>query len=70
MYLAMLTKGETGTIARLVGSKQIVKRLTDLGFVPGAEITVRNELAGDLMVDVKGTRLALNRSMAMHILLR
>ena len=44
-----------------------VKHLAELGFVDGAEVKVISRAAGDVIVSVKGARLALNRSMASRI---
>ena len=43
------------------------QHLAELGFVDGAEVKVISRAAGDVIVSVKGARLALNRSMASRI---
>lgn len=43
------------------------KRLRDLGLVPGCEIAVVQESGGDLIIQVKDARIALNKSLARKI---
>ena len=39
-----------------------------LGFVPGAEVSVVSELGGNLILSVKESRIALDKTMAMRIM--
>ena len=64
MPLSFLKGGETGTIAKVRGRGD----LHNLGFVEGAQVTVVSEAAGDLIVEVKGIQVALNRQVAAHII--
>ena len=41
----------------------------ELGFVVGSDVTVVNEIAGNLIVQVKESRLALDKTMANRILI-
>lgn len=68
MPLAMAKAGDTVTIRRITGQEELRRRLTDLGFVENANVTVVSELAGCLIVQVKGSRVALDRGMANQIL--
>lgn len=67
MPLSFLRGGETGTIAKVRGRGDLHHHLESLGFVEGAQVTVVSEAAGDLIVEVKGTQVALNRQVAAHI---
>ena len=60
MPLAMLEKGKKGTIQRLSGPLKTVKHLEDMGFVVG----------GNLIVEIKGTRLAMDMAMANRIIVQ
>ena len=65
--LAMAGTGETVRVACVRGGSDLQQHLAELGFVEGAEVRVVSRAAGDVIVTVKGARLALNRSMASHI---
>lgn len=65
--LAMAGTGETVCVACVRGGSDLRQHLAELGFVEGAEVRVVSRAAGDVIVTVKGARLALNRSMASHI---
>ena len=54
-----LGSGETATIAKVRGKGDLHHHLENLGFVEGARVTVTAEAAGDLIVEVKGTQVAL-----------
>ena len=57
-----------GTIAKVRGRGDLHHHLENLGFVEGAQVTVVSEAAGDLIVEVKGIQVALNRQVAAHII--
>ena len=68
MPLSMAKRGETNYIKRISGKDEIRQHLAELGFVVGECITVVSELDGNLILSVKGTRVALGKSMANRIL--
>lgn len=68
MPLSFLKGGETGTIAKVRGRGELHHHLETLGFVEGAQVKVVSEAAGDLIVEVKGIQVALNRQVAAHII--
>ncbi|RLK63423.1 ferrous iron transport protein A [Atopobacter sp. AH10] len=70
MFLYMLKKGELAEIDRVIGSATWKKRLEDMGFVPGTLIQVVLAQSGNLIVEVRGTRFAINRDMAKHVRIR
>ena len=65
--LAMVGPNEMARVARIRGDADLRQHLAELGFVEGAEVKVISRAAGDVIVSVKGARLALNRSMAGRI---
>lgn len=65
--LAMAGTDDTIRVACVRGDAALRQHLAELGFVEGAEVRVISRAAGDVIVAVKGARLALNRSMASHI---
>lgn len=65
--LALVGVGETARVERVGGDQDLRQRLGGLGFVEGSEVEVVSRAGGDVIVSVKGARLALNRAMASHI---
>ena len=68
MPLAMASVGDTNIIKRITGQDEVKQHLSELGFVVGAEVTVVNELGGNLILNVKESRIALDKTMAMRIM--
>jgi ferrous iron transport protein B len=69
MRLIELEPGEKAVIRRLEGGRSILSRLAALGFTPGAAVTViRNSEHGPMLVSLRGSRVALGRGEAIHIL--
>ena len=69
MPLTMANPGERVTIRRITGKDEVRQHLAELGFVVGSEVTVISELNGNLIVQVKSSRIALDRSMANRIMI-
>lgn len=69
MPLALANAGEENTIKRIGGSPEVKKHLENLGFVVGGNVTVITSLNGNLIVNVKETRVALNDDMARRIMI-
>lgn len=69
MPLSMAKPGETVTIRKITGRDEVRQHLAELGFVVDAAVTVVSELAGNLILQVKDSRVALDRSMAMRIMI-
>ena len=68
MPLSFLRKGQVGKVTNIVGNDEIKAHLKDLGFVLGADISVVNELAGNINVNVKERRVAIDRNLANKIM--
>ena len=66
--LTMAKAGETVTIKKITGKDEVRLHLAELGFVVGSQVTVVNEIAGNLIVQVKESRLALDKTMANRIM--
>ncbi len=65
--LAMVGPDEMARVVGVRGGADLRQHLAELGFVEGSEVKVISRAAGDVIVSVKGARLALNRSMASRI---
>lgn len=66
--LVMVGVGETVTVQRVTGKDATRLHLAELGFVEGAKVTIVNEVSGNLILQVKDSRVALNKDMAMRIM--
>ena len=68
MPLGMASVGDVNIIARITGRDEVRQHLAELGFVVGAEVRVVSEMGGNLILSVEDSRVALNRDMAMRIM--
>lgn len=70
MPLVMMNMGERRTIYKIGGKEETKKFLESLGFVTGGTVAVISEAGGNLIVEVKGTRIAIGRDMAAKIMVQ
>lgn len=68
MPLTMLNAGETNTIKKVGGKEETRRFLENLGFVAGGAVTVVSDIGGNLIVNVKESRVAIGRDMASKIM--
>ena len=68
MPLTMAKTGETVTVGRITGRDEVRQHLAELGFVVGATVKVVSEMAGNVIVQVKDSRVALDQGMANRIM--
>lgn len=68
MPLLMLKKGEECLIKRVGGKTETRKFLENLGFIAGARVCVISEISGNVIVKIKGARVAVSREMAEKII--
>lgn len=68
MPLSLAKTGETNIIKKIGGKEETRKFLESLGFVAGGVVTVISELNGNLIVNVKDSRIAIGRDMASRIM--
>ena len=68
MPLTLAGMGEKSIIRRVGGNPEVRQHLSDLGFVAGAEVEVVSSLAGNLIVNIKESRVAISREMAGKIM--
>ena len=69
MPLTLASVGEANTVKRIGGSPEVKKHLENLGFVPGTEVIIMNEMAGNIIVKVKEARVAISKEMAQKIMI-
>jgi ferrous iron transport protein A len=68
MPLILAKAGEKNYIKKIGGKSEIRKFLESLGFVTGGAVTVISEKKGDLIVNIKDSRIAISREMASKIM--
>ena len=69
MPLTMAQTGETNHIKKIIGKDSIRQHLAELGFVVGEEVMIVNKIAGNMILSVKGARIALDETMANRIMI-
>ena len=69
MPLTMAQAGETVTIRKITGKDEVRQHLAELGFVVDEQVTVVTQIAGNLILQVKDSRIALDKTMAMRIMI-
>lgn len=69
MPLTMASTGEPVVIRKITGRDQVRQHLAELGFVVDGTVTVVSRLAGNLIIQVKDSRIALDSTMANRIMI-
>ncbi|MEG0780021.1 MAG: FeoA family protein [Oscillospiraceae bacterium] len=67
MPLSMARVGEKNRIQRITGKDEVRQHLAELGFVVGGEVTVVSEMGGSMILSIKESRIALDKTMANRI---
>jgi len=70
MPLTMLEPGKEAVINVCKAKDTTKKFLEGLGVIPGVSISVISEMSGNLIVCVKGSRLAINKGVAGQLLVQ
>lgn len=68
MPLAMANIGDKLQVLKINGRDETRRFLANLGFVEGSDVTVVSEMGGNMIVNVKDTRVAIDRAMANRII--
>lgn len=69
MPLTLANIGEENTIKKVGGNPETKKHLENLGFVASGNVTVINTLGGNVIVNVKESRVAISKEMAQKIMI-
>lgn len=69
MPLTMARQGEVTSIKRVGGKEEVRRHLENMGFVPGADVTVVSVNNGNVIVNVKEARIAISKEMANKIMI-
>lgn len=68
MPLILATKGQELQIKKVTGNDETRRFLSSLGFVTDGVVTIISEFGGNMIINVKGTRVALDKHMARRII--
>lgn len=68
MPLSMIKEGEPNIIKKVGGKEETRKFLENLGFVTGGTVTVISQTGGNMIVNVKDSRVAIGKDMANRIM--
>lgn len=69
MPLSMAGTGEANIIKKVGGKEDTRRFLENLGFVAGSFVTVVSVIRGNMIVNVKESRIAIDKNMANHIII-
>ena len=69
MQLTLAEIGEENRIKKIGGRQEVKAHLENLGFVVGGAVTVINTIGGNVIVNVKESRIAVSREMAQKIMI-
>lgn len=69
MPLTMAPTGEQNVIKKIGGKEETRRFLENLGFVTGGKVTVVSEIGGNMIVNVKDSRVAIGKDMANKIMI-
>ena len=69
MPLTMAKPGETVTIRKITGKDEVRQHLAELGFVVDSAITIISQLGGNLILQVKDSRIALDKTLANRVMI-
>ena len=68
MPLALANVGEENIIKKIGGKPEVKQHLENLGFVVGGTVKIVNTLGGNVIVNVKESRIAISKEMAQKIM--
>lgn len=68
MPLSMVADGEEFLIKKISGKEEVRRFLENLGFVAGAQVSLVSKIGGNVIVQVKDSRVAISREMAQKII--
>ncbi len=69
MPLTMAKEGDENIIRKVGGKEETRRFLEKLGFVTGGVVTVVSEIGGNIIVNVKDSRVAIGKDMANKIMI-
>ncbi len=68
MPLCMVSDGDSFLIKKITGNEETRRFLENLGFVAGAQVSLISKISGNVIVQIKDSRVAISREMAQKII--
>ena len=68
MPLSMVSDGEEFLIKKISGKEEVRRFLENLGFVAGAQVSLISKIGGNVIVQIKDSRVAISKEMAQKII--
>lgn len=68
MPLSMVSGGEEFLVKKINGKEEVRRFLENLGFVAGAQVSLVSKISGNVIVQVKDSRVAISKEMAQKII--
>ena len=69
MPLVLVNQGEENIIRKVGGNPEVRTHLENLGFVPGSSVKIIASMGGNLIVNIKESRIAISKEMASKIMI-
>ena len=69
MPLTLASIGDKNFIQKITGKDEVRQHLAELGFVVGSEVVVVSKIAGNMILSIKDSRIALDTSMTNRIMI-
>lgn len=66
--ISLAKESEKGIVTKINGDEETRRHLSELGFTTGSEVSAVCQINGDLILNVKGSRIALDRVIASKIM--
>ncbi len=70
MIITLAKRGEMHLIHQITGQDEVRRHLAELGFVVGARVSVVAKMAGNLIIQIQDSRIALDKSIANRIIVK
>ncbi|MBR0398359.1 MAG: ferrous iron transport protein A [Eubacterium sp.] len=67
MPITMANPGETVQVKRIIGKDEIQRHLNELGMIEGINVTVVQNNGGNMILQVKSGRIALDEKLARRV---
>ena len=68
MPLSMASDGESFLVKKINGKEEVRRFLENLGFVAGTQVSLITKISGNVIVQVKDSRIAISKEMAQKII--
>ncbi len=68
MPLILCPTGHMAVIQKIGGKDETRRFLESLGFMPGESVCIVSEMGGNMILSIKGSRIALDKNLARRII--